>query len=157
MPSSLQLRKIEAEKIGIRFGADVQGAAYAMSDLGDEFPDRTSSEMMARIRFITNPVRGGDWERGWAQRYYNSVLMIKLLAPRGRLLVVSQAAPTAERYRPGQNPLGAGYTFRKCNRLAHDSAILAQRDYDDNDTVTDLMEWITSVIDGRPDPGNNFF
>lgn len=155
MPSSLQLKKIQKQKLGIRFGADVEGAAYAMTDMGDEFLDSTPNEILDRVRFILNPVRGGDWERAWAQRYYNSVLMIKLLAPHGRLMVVSGATPTAERYAPGGGK-GHGKTFRKCNRLPHDSQILAYKDYGDNDTVEDLLEWITSVIDGLPDPGNNF-
>lgn len=155
MPSSLQLRKIEKHKIGIRSGTDVRGAAYALSDLGDEL--NGMGAMMNRFRFITNPARGGDWERAWAQRYFNSVQMIKLLAPHGRLLVVSGAHATAERYSPGQGALGHGKTFQKCNRLAPDSQIIAQRDYDENDSVPDLLAWVTSVIDGLDDPGNDFF
>lgn len=157
MPSSLQLRKIERNKVGIRFGHDVEGAAYAMTDLGDRFPERTTAEMFARIRFITDPERGGDWERSWAEMYYNSVLMIKLLAPHGRLLVVSGATPTAERYRPGRDAIGHNNTFRKCNRLAPDSQVIAHMDYVDDTTVQEMLQWITTVIDSLPDPGNNFF
>lgn len=154
MPSSLQLKKIEKDKIGLRCSADTEGAAYAMSDLGDDL--NRAGNGLNRLRFIMVPVRGEEWEREWAERYYNSMWKIKDLRSAGSLLLVSKASPTAERYNaPGGK--GSCMTFRKCNRLPPDSAILAQLDYGAGTSVTDLLLWATAQIDALPDPGNNFF
>jgi hypothetical protein len=162
MPSSLQLKKIQKYRLGLRSGTDAAKAAYCMSDMGDELNGVGESNVhkaaMNRMNFIREPVRGGEWERLWCAHYYNSVDAIWTLAPshRGTLLLVDNANFTngSERYLV-QNGKGDGKTFRKCHALVA-STILGRWDFDANTTVTTLLGLVTAALDAQPDPGNAF-
>lgn len=93
MPNPLWCKKIFKDKLGLRYGTDTAGAAYALSDFGDTF-----LQLQARqsILFLMNPTPG-NWEDEWDNRYYNTLLHIKGLADTGSLLLVTLASPQAER------------------------------------------------------------
>jgi len=156
VPSALQLRKITSKKLGIRNNIKQDGesgAGYALSDLGDRVNGLLSSNPMAYLAFLGDPERGGEWEREWAQRYYNSVGNIKRLAADGKgTLVLYEGvgfAAGAERYRfpggLGEPPL----TFRKA-QVPLDAVPLAQFYFTEETSIQQLLGWVTAHIDGMP-------
>ncbi len=153
MPTSLVCRKIFKDKLGLRYGSDIVGAAYALSDFGDEFLELPA---LRQVQSLLRPLQN-NWERLWDDHYYNTLVNIKRLADSGSLLVVSLAFPDAERYHAGTNGTGDHLTFKKCNRLQPDSEIIAQINYTANDDLGFMNSWIEHIIEELPDPGNNFF
>lgn len=152
MPTVLWRKKIFKDKLGLRYGSDIEGAAYALSDFGDDFLELPA---LHKVQLILRP--GGDWERLWDDHYYNTMVNIKRLADAGTLLIVSLAFAGAERYQAGHDGRGDHLTFKKCNRLPPNSHIVAQMNYGANDSIHHLDHWVGNIIDGLPDPGNNFF
>ncbi|WP_267394803.1 MULTISPECIES: hypothetical protein [unclassified Sphingomonas] len=123
--------------LGLRYGTTTVGAAYGFMDIlgdgedgGDKIPP--IREVMS---WLTNPNQP-RFEPRWHDRLWNSCGLIVALSAAGTVILVSQAAPTAERYR-FDNPAARGdtYSFRKCNRLAPDAQIMARIDYGVGDAL----------------------
>lgn len=128
--TALSKREAEAifnRDIGCRFGTTTEGAAYAFMDIvgsGEDGHD-PPPPMEVVLRWLRDP-EAPEFEPRWHDRLWNTCGVIVSLSAAGTVLLVSRAAPTAERYRfHGDLSRGDGYSFRKCNRLPPDSGILA--------------------------------
>lgn len=120
--------------VGCRYGTDTRGAAYGFLDIdgGGSSSGSTMPDSRTLLAWLKNP--SGRWD----DRLLNTCGVIVSLAPAGTVLVVSDAAPTAERYLFGAPcALGDGYSFRKANRLSPSARILGTVTYNaSNSPVT---------------------
>lgn len=122
-----EARFIFEHTLGCRFGTTTQGAAYAFMDLTGEGQDgqEPPPSQQTVLRWLQNP-NALEFEPRWDNRLWNTCGVIVSLSAAGTVILVSKAAPTAERYRFASDlARGDGYSFRKCNRLPPDSEILA--------------------------------
>lgn len=117
--------------LGCRYGTTTVGAAYGFMDIVGEGADGGPVNVPAQtvLSWITNPNQP-QFEPRWDDRLWNTCGLIVAFSPAGTVLLVSKAAPTAERYL-FDNPAARGdrYSFRKCNRLPPDAQILATIQY----------------------------
>ncbi|WP_308815247.1 hypothetical protein [Sphingomonas sp. GV3] len=117
--------------LGCRYGTTIDGAAYGFMDIvgaGADGGDRIVPLPTLRA-WLTDPSQP-QFEPRWHNRLWNTCGMIVGLSPAGNVMLVTKASPTAERYH-FNSPLarGDGYSFRKCNRLPPNAAILANIAY----------------------------
>ena len=144
MPSSDVVKRVWKYKLGLRVGTDLNGAAYAMCDLGDP---RLSG--LGLLKFGGNPNSDTPRAQAWDARLRDTIAYIKsdVRSHSGTLLLVTQAHDTGERY-------GVGVaTFRKCPRLA-DATEAARIDFVEGTPVDELVAWVVTGINAQPDPGD---
>jgi hypothetical protein len=126
------------QNIGCRYGTTINGAAYGFMDIAgaDEDGGSIIPPMQTVIAWLQNP-NAPAFEPRWDNRLWNTCGVIVSLSPAGTVLLVSEATPTAERYK-FHSDLGRGdyYSFRKCNLLPPNSAILATIQYGDGQDAT---------------------
>lgn len=119
------------QNVGCRYGTDTNGAAYGFMDIegagqDGHDPPPSPSTIMAWLR-DPNAVQ---FQPRWDDRLWNTCGVIVSMSPAGTVLLVSKAAPTAERYLFADGlARGDRYSFRKCNRLPPDAQILATIPY----------------------------
>jgi hypothetical protein len=117
--------------VGCRYGTTTQGAAYGFMDIvgGGEDGGPILVPPATIIRWLSTP-DAAEFEPRWDERLWNTCGIIVGLSSAGTILLVSEAAPTAERYRlHGEIARGDKYSFRKCNLLPPNAAILATITY----------------------------
>lgn len=136
--SRAEAKVIFDHDMGCRYGTTTEGAAYAFMDIvgGVEDGHDPIPPTEVILRWLRNP-EAPEFEPRWDNRLWNTCGVIVSLMPAGTVLLVSKAAPTAERYRFGSTlSRGDGYSFRKCNRLPQDSQILATIQYGESRVAT---------------------
>ena len=142
MPSSDVLKRVWKYKLGLRVGTDLNGAAYAMCDLGD--PRLSGLDV---LRFGSNPNSDTPRAQAWDARLRDTIEYIKADAVNhsGTLLLVTSTPDSGERY-------GQEQTFRKCIKLAGATEV-ARRAFVEGTPVDELVAWVMAGINAQPDPG----
>lgn len=136
-------QKVIERNLGLRYGSDVQGAAYDLSDIGV-----VDTDTIAKLNWLKAPTPD------WNYRLYNTMAKILSLADQGELLLVTKASGSGERYSTTVGDLGSrwepygdGKTFRKCSRLPSNSEIVARRTYKEDINGAELVVWVLNQID----------
>lgn len=144
MPTPQQLQNVFNNHLGLRVGTNTNGAAYSMEDFGMD-----DNAPMDVLKWVFNPNSNLARAQLWEDHLYNTIWKIfDLTAPPFNLMIVSNAPYSgkhAEKYH-ALNGRGDNYTFRKCNHLTQNSAIIAQRAVTAQDTVLTVFNWVMASI-----------
>ena len=129
--TTAQAHFIFERKLGCRYGTTTAGAAYGFLDIvgGGQSGGPVNPLPAVMMQWIQTP-DATDFEPRWDNRLWNTCGVIVGFSAAGNVMLVTQAAPVAERYRfSAPSARGDGFSFRKCNRLPDGSAILATIPY----------------------------
>lgn len=144
-PTQAMAKAINENNIGCRVGTNIQGAAYALSDICAEGTRPSIIECIKRRnKWASKPQ---CYEPLWSNRLWNTCAFILSLAPAGgTILIVTRAAPTAERYKNSWNPYDDGYTFAKANKLPQNSETIATFTFTGRECPGELYRMIYDAI-----------
>lgn len=141
------------QTLGCRYGTTTAGAAYGFMDIVGEGqsggPDPVPPQTV--LSWIQDPNQP-EFEPRWDNRLWNTCGKIVDLSPAGTVLLVTKAAPSAERYLfLSDAARGDRYSFRKCSRLQPDSAIVATIPYGDGVAAVEQEDIVATTSDATID------
>jgi len=127
--TSSEANFVSTHKLGCRYGHTIDGAAYGFLDILGAGRNGGNVGPMDILSWTQNPNQL-QFEPRWDDRLWNTCGTIIGLSDAGNVMLVTLASPTAERYFFGApSARSDGYSFRKCNRLPPNAAILANIAY----------------------------
>jgi hypothetical protein len=155
LPLTTQMaRYIEDIELGCRAGDTAERAAYGLEDIFKGPIEKVDPATRAKtlIKWTMNP-DDPQFTPLWDNRLWNTCHLIAELKSQGSgtVLLVSRAAPNAERYQyTGNDSRGDGYTFAKKNSLPSNSEVLATVDSytDGTDLYNKILDHITTLAGG---------
>lgn len=145
-PTKEMAQYIEECEIGCRYGTDLNGAGYGLTDVdGNDF---TSNRWAACVIRWTEDPATTEFEPLWTNRLWNTCGFIRQSNASGTILIIARALPSAERYSyDGVDYRGSGETFAKKGSVQN-SQIVTRFTYSNTDDAAAIYNRIYNTLKG---------